>query len=135
MSFGPIRLARSVGLSLLFVSGTVHGASAQTLTPLVLGWERHFVLTWESSQYRGQPMVSGYIKNDAGFPAKRVQLLVEAVDASGRVTGQRVSWLGSTLTPGMRAYFEAPAPPAAASYRVSVFGFDWIQTVELLQAP
>jgi hypothetical protein len=135
MNLGSIQLARSVGLSFLLVSATAHVAGAQALTPLVLGWERFFTLTWESSEDRGQPTVSGYIKNDMGFPARRVQLLVEAVDASGRVTGQRVSWLGSSdLTPGTRAYFEAPAPPPAASYRVSVFGFDWVQTAEV-QAP
>lgn len=134
MTLGPIRLARNVGLSFLLLFATVHGASAQTLTPLVIGWERFFILTWEASQDRGQPIVSGYIKNDAGFGARRIQLLVEALDASGRVTGQRVSWLGSSLTAGMRAYFEAPAPPAAAAYRVSVFAYDWVQTAEV-QAP
>lgn len=130
----PRRLARSVGLALLVALATVDGAAGQSLTPLVLGWERFFTLTWEAGQDRGQPIVGGYIKNDAGFAARRVQLLVESVDASGRVTGQRVSWLGSALTPGMRAYFEAPAPPPAATYRVSVFAYDWVQTAEV-QAP
>jgi hypothetical protein len=134
MSMTPSRLARRVGLALLVALVTGYGASAQTLTPLYLGWERYFPLTWEASQDRGQPVISGYIKNEAGFGARRVQLLVDALDTSGRVTGQRVSWLGSALTPGMRAYFEVPAPPPAASYRVSVFAFDWVQTAEV-QAP
>jgi hypothetical protein len=134
MTLGPTRLARSVGFSLLIALATVSGATAQTLTPLVLGWERYFTLTWEAGQHRGQPGVHGYIKNESGFPTRRIQLLVEAVDASGRVTGQRVSWLGSDLTSGMRGYFEAPAPPPAATYRVSVFAFDLVQTAEL-QAP
>lgn len=135
MSLSLRRLGRTVGLALLVASATVHGASGQTLTPLVIGWENFFTLTWEQSQERGQPIVSGYIKNNAGFPARRIQLLVEALDASGRVTGQRVSWLGSDLTSGMRAYFEAPAPPPpAATYRVSVFAYDWVQTAEI-QAP
>jgi hypothetical protein len=130
----PTSLARTVGLFLLVALATVHGATGQTLTPLVLGWENFFTLSWEPSQERGQPIVSGYIKNNAGFPARRIQLLVEAVDASGQVTGQRVSWLGSSLTSGMRAYFEAPAPPPASTYRVSVFAYDWVQTAEV-QAP
>lgn len=134
MTIEPSRLARRVGFSLLIALAIVNGATAQTLTPLVLGWERFFTLTWEASQDRGQPIVSGYIKNDAGFGARRIQLLVEAIDASGRVTGQRVSWLGSSLTAGMRAYFETPAPPPAASYRVSVFAYEWAQTAEV-QAP
>jgi hypothetical protein len=137
MSMAPRRLARRVGLALLVALATGHGATAQTLTPLFHGWERYFTITWESSQERGQPVISGYIKNDAGFPARRIQVLVDALDASGRVTGQRVSWLGSSLTPGMRAYFEVPAPPPSAppgTYRVSVFAFDWVQTAEV-QAP
>ena len=134
MTLGLTRLARRVGLSILIALATVNGATAQTLTPLFLGWERYFTLSWEAGQHRGQPGVSGYLKNESGFPTRRIQLLVEAVDASGRVTGQRVSWLGSALTPGMRAYFEAPAPPPAATYRVSVFAYDWVQTAEV-QAP
>lgn len=67
--------------------------------------------------------------NDWGFSARNVQLLVEGLDSTGNVVGQRVAWLGSELTPGMRAYFETPAPPPApaAGYRVSVFAFDWVQ--------
>jgi hypothetical protein len=123
-----------VAIALVVALAGAPGAAGQPLTPLVIGWERFFALNWESWQDRGQPTVGGYIKNEAGFPARKIQLLVEAVDASGRVTGQRVSWLGSALTPGMRAYFEAPAPGPAPSYRVSVFAFDWIQTAEI-QAP
>jgi hypothetical protein len=134
MSLRASRLGRTVGLALLLVSAAVHGATGQTLTPLVSGWENFFTLTWEQSQDRDQPMVSGYIKNNGGFPARRIQLLVEALDASGRVAGQRVSWLGGDLTSGMRAYFQAPAPPPASTYRVSVFAYDWVQTAEI-QAP
>ncbi len=131
---GPRRLARVAILAFLVALATVEGAVGQSLVPLVVGWEQFFTLTWEAWQDRGQPTVGGYIKNEAGFPARKVQLLVEAVDASGRVTGQRVSWLGSDLTSGTRAYFEAPAPAPAATYRVSVFAYDWVQTADL-QAP
>jgi hypothetical protein len=128
------RLARGAVLAFCVALATVEGVAGQALAPLVIGWERFFTLTWEGWQDRGQPMVGGYIKNEAGFPARRVQLLVEALDASGRVTGQRVGWLGSDLTPGMRAYFEAPAPAPAATYRVSVFAYDWVQSAHI-QAP
>lgn len=134
MSLG--RLFRTVGLVFLVGCTAVHGADGQVLTPRVLGWENFFTITWEQSQYRGQPGISGYIKNNAGFPARRIQLLVDALDASGGITGQRVSWLGSDLTPGMRGYFEVPAPPPASTYRVSVFAYDWVQTADSqIQAP
>ncbi len=128
------RLVRCAVLAFLVALAAVDGVAGQSLTPLVIGWERFFTLSWESWQDRGQPKVGGYIKNESGFPARRIQLLVEAVDSSGRVTGQRVSWLGSALTPGMRAYFEERAPAPAATYRVSVFAYEWVQTAEI-QAP
>lgn len=112
----------------------VGGAASPSLAPLVVGWERFFTLTWTTWDDRGQARIGGYITNESGFPARRVQLLVEAIDSAGRVTGQRVSWLGSDLTPGMRAYFETAAPAPAPTYRVSVFAYDWVQAASA-QAP
>lgn len=77
--------------------------------------------------HKGRPVVSGHILNDWGFPATRIQLLVEGLDATGRVESQKVAWLGATLTPGMRAYFEVPVDRPEPAYRVSVFAFDWVQ--------
>lgn len=104
-------------------------AGAELLTPRIVGWEQFFKLDWQADQRRGRPVVSGHIMNDWGFPARNIQLLVEGLDSSGSIVGQRVSWLGSELTPGMRVYFETPVPAsgAAANYRVSVFAFDWVQ--------
>jgi hypothetical protein len=122
-----MRRAWIVAALLVVVMGAQ--ASAELLTPRIVGWEQFFKLDWRADQRRGRPVVSGHIMNDWGFPARNIQLLVEGLDGSGSVVGQRVSWLGSDLTPGMRVYFETPAPPPgpAASYRVSVFAFDWVQ--------
>ncbi len=122
-------------LAALVVAGLAAGcvvpagsAAAARLTPLVVGWENYFKIDWESAQRGGRPVVRGYLLNDWGFPAARVQLLVESLDTSGTVVGQRVAWLGvGVLTPGTRAYFEEPVPQPASSYRVSVFAFDWVQ--------
>lgn len=100
---------------------------ARSLTPLVLGWEQFFKLEWQAAERAGQPVVQGYILNDWGFPARRIQLLVEALDDTGGVAGQQVAWLGSSLTPGTRAYFEVPVARRAPTYRVSVFAFEWVQ--------
>jgi hypothetical protein len=96
-------------------------------TPLVVGWERYFTVTVEGS---APGRVAGWISNEWGFPARRIQLLVEGLDAAGQVTGQRVAWLGHDLAPGARAFFQAPAPPGT-SHRVSVFAFDWVQAASL----
>lgn len=113
----------------LLVTGMGAQAGAELLTPRIVGWEQFFKLDWQADQRRGRPVVSGHIMNDWGFPARNIQLLVEGLDGTGSVVGQRVSWLGTELTPGMRVYFETPAPPpgSAAAYRVSVFAFDWVQ--------
>jgi hypothetical protein len=101
--------------------------AAQHLTPLVVGWEQFFKLDWQVDARKQQPLVWGYLLNDWGMPASQIQLLVEGLDASGSVVGQKVTWFGSTLTPGVRAYFEVPVPWQAPAYRVSVFAFNWIQ--------
>jgi hypothetical protein len=98
--------------------------------PLVRGWEQFFRVTWEPFERRGRPYLRGYIFNDGGFTAMRVQLLVEALDASGNVVKQTVHW-GHQVPPGSRVYYEVPAPQAAPAYRVSMFAYDWLQTASL----
>jgi hypothetical protein len=103
-------------------------AAADRLVPLVAGWEQYFKLEWESSERGGQPVVRGYVLNDWGMPAARMQLLVEALDTGGNVVAQRVAWVGAgILMPGVRAYFEVPVAERSPGYRVSVFAFDWVQ--------
>jgi hypothetical protein len=121
--------------SLVWLSpGLVHaqaGPPPARYSPLVHGWESFFKVTWEPMERRGRPRVGGYVSNEYGFTAMRVQLLVDGLDQSGRVVSQSVSWLGSPIPPGARVYFDVPAPRPAASYRVSVFAFEWLQTASV----
>jgi hypothetical protein len=123
------RVGKSVAsaLFLLLVLAGVAGAERH-LTPLVVGWEQFFRLEWEAGAHRGRPVVWGYITNEWGMTAANVRLLVDGLDAAGQVQSQTVGWLGSQLTPGMRAYFEVPVKQPAPAYRVSVFAFDFVQT-------
>ena len=105
---------------------TVAPAQAR-YTPMVVGWERFFVITTDVVQAGGRTRVTGTILNEFGFAATRVQLLIDGLDASGQVTGQSVVWLGQMLGPSGRGYFDVPAP-AGVKFRVSVFAFDWVQT-------
>jgi hypothetical protein len=104
----------------------VLAAQGTTLEPLVVGWERIFKLSWEVAERAGQPVVRGYLTNDSPYTVTRIQLLVEALDRTGRVAGQRVGWFGPTLTPFSRGYFELPAPPGE-TWRVRVFAFDRVE--------
>ena len=97
------------------------------LTPLVIGWEQFFKLTWTVEERKGKPVVIGNIYNNWGFAAANMRLLVDELDADGQIVDQRVGWLGFMLTPGTTAPFEIPVAHSTPNHRVSVFAFDWVQ--------
>jgi hypothetical protein len=97
--------------------------AAERLYPLVSDWDQHFRVESRTTMREGKAVVSGTLWNTTNWGAKRIQLLVEGVDAGGTPVAQRVVWLGVDLPAGTHGYFEVPMP-AATAYRVSVFAFD-----------
>jgi hypothetical protein len=95
--------------------------AAQPLSPLVAEWDQFFSVQPQPVMGDGRSVAT--IWNTSGFGARRIQLLVEALDGSGRPVNQRVVWLGSDLPAGVYARVETPMP-IAASYRVRVFAFN-----------
>ena len=75
---------------------------------------------------RGATRVTGYVYNDSGSYINNVQLLVESVDDAGQVIAKRVTPIVGAVAPLNRGYFDVPAPGAAASYRVTVYSFNWV---------
>lgn len=131
-----IRVALTAALSAACATGapaaSVAGPAAspaetKLLRPLVIGWEQFFKLNWQVGQRHGHPVVVGHIYNNWGTAATNVRLLVDGLDPAGYVIAQRLAWLGGDLTPGTTAPFEIAVPGPAATYRVSVFAFDWIE--------
>ena len=114
--------------SVLVVAASAVAQGAALLTPLVVEGERYFTLEWQAADANGRPMVSGRIRNEYGFPANKIRLLIDSLDATGAVTAQTLAYVPFGLTPGTGAYFEARVPAHAASYRVSIFQWDWIQS-------
>lgn len=102
------------------------GPARTGLQPLNLGWERHFSVTWESSQHGGSQVVSGYVNNTSPYDLANLRVLVEALDAGGQVVEQRVGYLPGELRGGGRLYFEVPIA-SAATYRVRVFSYDRLE--------
>jgi len=109
------------------------GWSQQIIEPHQPGWERWFKLDWEAGEWRGHPVVKGYLYNASPKTVGDVQLLVDALDAGGGILAQKVSWAaGSPMAPFSRRYFvaDAPlvdiAPQQPASYRVSVYSYSEI---------
>ena len=121
---------RLLRLALVLLGAGGCGFSSQPLEPLVVGSQQFFALDWQTSRRGNQSVVQGYIRNNWGFTAANMRLLVEALEPPDRLVSQRIIWLGGQLTPGTRAYFETAMPPAT-TYRVRVFAYDWIQSGEL----
>jgi hypothetical protein len=131
MRGGAMRVRGLLFAALLSVLVAETDVAGQLLTPHFPGWERYFEVSWEPFDRRGRPHLSGYVVNKYGATATRVKLLVESFDSTGRIVAQRVEWLGDTVPVFSRTYFEVPVPEPAASYRVSVFAFDFIQSARL----
>ena len=88
--------------------------------------DRIFRIEFEVRADPQRPVISGYIYNqEGGYYADRMTLLIERLDASGRVIGSSTTWVLGGVPPGNRSYFSTRVEPAA-SYRVRVNSFDWI---------
>ena len=119
----PMRHARTTVVLLSRMLVTPSAVGAQALRPLVIDWEQYFRVESRPVSREGRSMATGIVWNTATWNAKRIQLLVEAVDGNGQAVKQQVIWLGVDLAAGTHASFEGPMP-ASASYRVSIFAFD-----------
>jgi hypothetical protein len=90
--------------------------------------ERFFRVEAEGGERRGgRPAVRGYVYNSGSHAASRVQLLIEALDASGQVTGKTLAHIDELVPPFNRAYFDVAVPAKAPSYRVSVYYYEWLK--------
>jgi hypothetical protein len=112
-------------------AGTTVGTSmspSTSTTTVVQGWERYFRVDWTAQDQAGGREIDGYVYNTYGSPAMNVQVLAQALDATGNVSGQKLAWVPGVV-PGLnRAYFRVAGLPAADRYRVSVWAFDWVQS-------
>jgi len=117
---------RDVYLALLItavVSITAGSAAAANYTQETL--DRYLRIDYQVEPNAAQPVVSGYVYNmHPGLPADRMQLAIDALDASGKVVGSSSTWILGGVPISSRAYFTAPVVPAA-SYRVQVLFLDW----------
>jgi hypothetical protein len=69
-------------------------------------------------------VVRGYVVNEYGTPATRIQLLVEGVNGAGAVVATTMAHVFSEVQPGGRGYFEVPAPGPSGAYRVRVLSWE-----------
>ena len=114
--------------SLLLAATSALAQGRAPLTPLVVDGERYFRLEWQTADTNGHVAVHGAIRNEFGLgPARKIRLLVDSLDGTGTVTAQTLAYVPFDLPLGSGSYFEARVPARAASYRVTVFQWEWIQ--------
>ena len=93
----------------------------------IYGYDSYFKIEWQPDERHGKPLVSGYVGNQWGFPARNVRLRVEALVAAGNVAATYIGYVNGLVIPGSRVYFEVPVPAKAPGYRVRVLSFDAVQ--------
>ena len=118
----PLNLGRLILLTLIVVAcatpETTPSASVTTLEPAAA---RVFKLDWSAHPEAGETRrVDGYIVNTYG-EAAQVQLLAQALDASGQVIDQRIEYSLAPVPGFGRAYFNIGHLAAADHYQVTVW--------------
>ncbi len=103
---------------------TTPSASVTTLEPAAI---RYFTLEWTAKpDSTNARRVDGYIVNKYG-QAARVQLLAQALDASGQVVDQRIDYSLAPVPGFGRSYFYIGRLAAADHYQVTVWSFYFFQ--------
>src|SRR3989441_12955396 len=120
----PMRGVR-LALVLAAVVSVATGRAAAAANYAQESLDRYFRIEYQVEPSAARPVVSGYVYNmHPGLPADRMQLAIEALDASGKVVGTSSTWIVGGVPAGNRGYFSATVVPAT-SYRVQVLFFDW----------
>jgi hypothetical protein len=86
---------------------------------------RYFRLDWQVVPSSGGPTLEGYVYNQTDMLAIQMQINIEELDAAGSVVGRRETWVIGDVPPGNRSFFSARVNQAA-SYRVAVLSFNWL---------
>jgi hypothetical protein len=116
-------MAKSWLLALAVVTLAAAPAVAETLTPITVGGEEYFTLTWQPTPGG----IRGQIANNSGFPATNVRVLVDSLDDNGNVIAQTLGHVNWQVAAGQAAPFDVQVPGQATNFKVSLFQFDWAQ--------
>lgn len=89
-------------------------------------------LEWEPDTRGDRVRITGYVYNDYVLAARDIVLVVESLDASGRVVGRTRGYVNRVVTPGSSSYFDVSLPAPAAGYRVDIVAMRWLTDDETL---
>lgn len=109
------------------VAGPERLSAGGIVEPHIPGWERWFRVDWEVAERGGRPVLRGSVRNESPYTMMAILLLVEALDAGGRVIAQRVAWAPGSLEPFGRTWFDVGVPATAPQYRVRVYTFERLE--------
>ncbi len=121
-----------LGAIALLISACATASNPLTSTTqfdtLVPGWQSKFALDWKTEPAPdGSTVLYGRVASQYGQFASPFRLLGMAVDSSGRVVGQRVEWVPGGVPGFTQVYFQIDHMVAAASYRVTVWDYTFIE--------
>lgn len=95
---------------------------------LVPGWESKFTLDFKVDRAQdGTGLVYGRIYSRYGQHASPFRVLGMALDSSGKVIGQRIAWVPGGVPGFTQVYFEIDHLAVAASYKVTVWDYTFIE--------
>jgi len=103
----------------LVIAGPATALAQSTVDP-----DRFFGLEWSGGERRGHPNVNGYIVNNYRVRAANMRLMVDTLDASGKVV-ESTSGFVADVPPGARVYFEVTVKQKAPRYRVTITAWEW----------
>ena len=117
------RLTIRPALLLFVLLALAPSVYAQGAHPILEG----FRIEWDrrTDGWR-RPGIDGYLYNDSTYRIGNVRLRVEILDGSKSVVGERFAWVLGDVTPGGRAYFTLPPPPAGQDYRITMESYNVI---------
>ena len=121
-----------IGLLAVVVSACATAAnpltSATEFDSLVPGWESKFSIAFTSQPGKdGTNLVYGRIHSHYGEYASRFRVLGMAVDQNGKIIAQRVAPVPGGVPGFTEVYFEIDHLVAAASYKVTVWDYTFIE--------
>jgi hypothetical protein len=136
----PKSIVSWVGLGLIAVVVSACATAANPLAgptafdTLVPGWESKFTLDWKVEPAQdGTSLLYGRVSSHYGQHAEPFRVLGLAVDQGGKVVGQRIVWVPGGVPGFAQAYFEIGQLAGAASYRVTVWDYTFIEARGTLQ--
>jgi hypothetical protein len=103
----------------LVITGVVAALAQSTIDA-----DRFFGLEWSGGERRGRANVNGYIVNNYRVRAANMRLMIDSLDASGKVV-ESTSGFVADVPPGGRVYFEVSVKQKAPRYRVTITSWEW----------